>query len=305
MSAGSMAGATGAIGTRIAAVGRMLRSAAATAVFEPALFLRGLGAVLHGRRRYRSRKMLSADWARPPAAVRTRLGAHLLESGERFDRPAWKGRVAEVLVAWNAEEMEHEAATAELRAIASGLDPTEAVPEAFFAMARATSSGGLFAASHEFVELGYRRILLDAAAPGAALRDRLRGVLVDIHRRRIDRALEAWAPLRDAHPAPATTSELHALVDRYLSAIQGVPPRSRRRDPLDAVSPEGEPAGTVIAVQNYGAGDLLEIAPPRGPTFLVPFSDAHVPTVDIAARRVTIVPPVFDTDGRDAGEGDT
>ncbi len=69
---------------------------------------------------------------------------------------------------------------------------------------------------------------------------------------------------------------------------------------LDAVSPEGNPIGTVIAVQNYGAGDLLAIAPPSGPSFLVPFSDAHVPTVDVAGGRVVVIPPVFDTDSGDS-----
>ena len=34
---------------------------------------------------------------------------------------------------------------------------------------------------------------------------------------------------------------------------------------LAAVTPDGAAVGTVIAVQNYGAGDLIEIAPPAGP----------------------------------------
>jgi 16S rRNA processing protein RimM len=60
---------------------------------------------------------------------------------------------------------------------------------------------------------------------------------------------------------------------------------------LEAVTREGSPFGTIIAVQNYGAGDLLEIAPKRGETMLVPFTRAVVPDVDLAAGRVTIVPP--------------
>ena len=47
----------------------------------------------------------------------------------------------------------------------------------------------------------------------------------------------------------------------------------------------------MIAVQNYGAGDLLEIAPTRGETLLVPFTRAVVPEVDLAAGRVIVVPP--------------
>ena len=60
---------------------------------------------------------------------------------------------------------------------------------------------------------------------------------------------------------------------------------------LDAVTTEGEPLGTVIRVQNFGAGDLLEVAPRRGDTLLVPFTKAVVPEVDLAGRRVVVDPP--------------
>ena len=60
---------------------------------------------------------------------------------------------------------------------------------------------------------------------------------------------------------------------------------------LEAVTRDGAPLGTVIAVHNYGAGDLLEIAPRRGETLLVPFTRAVVPEVDLAAGRVFVDPP--------------
>ena len=60
---------------------------------------------------------------------------------------------------------------------------------------------------------------------------------------------------------------------------------------LSAVTPDGAPLGTVIAVQNYGAGDLIEIAPARGNTILVPFTRAAVPAVDLPGRRVVVDPP--------------
>jgi 16S rRNA processing protein RimM len=53
----------------------------------------------------------------------------------------------------------------------------------------------------------------------------------------------------------------------------------------------GETVGTVVAVPNYGGGDLLEIAPKRGPTALLPFTRAFVPAVDIAGRRLVVDPP--------------
>ena len=51
----------------------------------------------------------------------------------------------------------------------------------------------------------------------------------------------------------------------------------------------GDPLGTVTAVQNFGAGDLLEIAPSAGgDTVLVPFTKAFVPTVDLPRRRAVV-----------------
>jgi 16S rRNA processing protein RimM len=46
---------------------------------------------------------------------------------------------------------------------------------------------------------------------------------------------------------------------------------------LTAVNAANEPLGRVIAIHNFGAGDIIEIAPPHGPTMLLPFTDAVVP----------------------------
>ena len=60
---------------------------------------------------------------------------------------------------------------------------------------------------------------------------------------------------------------------------------------LAAVNAADEPLGRVIAIHNFGAGDIIEIAPPKGATMLLPFSNAVVPTVDIAGGRVVIELP--------------
>jgi len=61
---------------------------------------------------------------------------------------------------------------------------------------------------------------------------------------------------------------------------------------LSAVGPDGAAFGHVVAVQNFGAGDLLEIAPAAGgPTVLLPFTDEAVPAVDVANGRVVVNPP--------------
>ena len=60
---------------------------------------------------------------------------------------------------------------------------------------------------------------------------------------------------------------------------------------LTVQDPGGAPLGTVRAVLNHGAGDLLEVARPGGETVLLPFTRAVVPTVDLAAGRIVADPP--------------
>lgn len=61
---------------------------------------------------------------------------------------------------------------------------------------------------------------------------------------------------------------------------------------LDVFDAGGAPLGKVRAVQNFGAGDILEIyAPGRKTTLMLPFTRAAVPTVDLKARRIVADPP--------------
>jgi len=61
---------------------------------------------------------------------------------------------------------------------------------------------------------------------------------------------------------------------------------------LSVETEAGEAIGTVVAVPNYGGGDLLEIAPvAKGPTALLPFTKAFVPVVDLAKKRIVAAPP--------------
>jgi 16S rRNA processing protein RimM len=73
---------------------------------------------------------------------------------------------------------------------------------------------------------------------------------------------------------------------------------------LRADNEAGEQIGQVVAVQNYGAGDLLEVRlEGQRATELIPFTDAFVPVVDVAAGRVVVVVPVYDA-GADAAAED-
>lgn len=72
---------------------------------------------------------------------------------------------------------------------------------------------------------------------------------------------------------------------------------------LAAETTAGEALGKVIAIHNFGAGDIIEIAPPAGSTILLPFSNAVVPTVDLAGGRVLIeLPEEIEGDDPDDGE---
>jgi 16S rRNA processing protein RimM len=62
---------------------------------------------------------------------------------------------------------------------------------------------------------------------------------------------------------------------------------------LRAVAPDGSALGTIVAVDNYGAGDILELRlEGTADTELIPFADAYAPSVDIAAGTITVVLPV-------------
>ncbi len=62
---------------------------------------------------------------------------------------------------------------------------------------------------------------------------------------------------------------------------------------LEVEDTDGQHVGRVKAVQDFGAGAVLEVASPDaskglGKTFMVPFTRADVPEVDIKAGRVVI-----------------
>jgi 16S rRNA processing protein RimM len=61
---------------------------------------------------------------------------------------------------------------------------------------------------------------------------------------------------------------------------------------LSAEDKAGRAIGVVIAVHNFGAGDILEIAPAAGgETAMVPFSTAAVPSVEVAGGRIVLELP--------------
>ncbi|WP_363350647.1 ribosome maturation factor RimM [Methylocystis echinoides] len=81
---------------------------------------------------------------------------------------------------------------------------------------------------------------------------------------------------REKLPAPEDEDEF------YLADLVG----------LRAETRSGEELGVIVAVRNFGAGDILEVAPKAGgETLLFPFTKAIAPIVSVAEGRVIIEPP--------------
>ena len=70
---------------------------------------------------------------------------------------------------------------------------------------------------------------------------------------------------------------------------------------LRVLSPEGAALGAVRDVRNFGAGDLIEVAPGDGsPSWWVPFTKEAVPDVRLSAGEILIVRPAETSDGAEA-----
>lgn len=61
---------------------------------------------------------------------------------------------------------------------------------------------------------------------------------------------------------------------------------------LAVIDRAGATLGTIAAVENFGAGDLIEVVPADGgASYYLPFTKRVVPEIDIASGRVVVDPP--------------
>jgi 16S rRNA processing protein RimM len=64
---------------------------------------------------------------------------------------------------------------------------------------------------------------------------------------------------------------------------------------LAVVDAAGAPLGSVVALHNFGAGDLIEVRRvDGGDTVMLPFTQAAVPLIDIANKRIVVAADAFD-----------
>jgi 16S rRNA processing protein RimM len=136
-------------------------------------------------------------------------------------------------------------------------------------------------------------------------------------------AIGRYGPLETEDGRVVQIKSLRAAKDHFVASLKGVVDRDaaeqltnvklyvlRERLPkpdqpdefyhadligLAVVDRGGEPRGTVVAIHNFGAGDLIEVKPTDGHTTqMLPFDEATVPVVDLAAGRVVVVEPQLD-----------
>ncbi len=128
-------------------------------------------------------------------------------------------------------------------------------------------------------------------------------------------ALTAYGALQDAAGRSFTVKKSRPAKSVYVCALEGVNDRSAAealtntplfvsRDVLPPPEPDefyhidlvgldvrqsdGTLLGTILAIHDFGAGDILEVTQPKEQSLMIPFSLAAVPVVDIAGGFVQL-----------------
>ena len=152
------------------------------------------------------------------------------------------------------------------------------------------------------------------AAHGVSGEVRLRSFTAD------PAAIAGYGPLETEDGRIFRIEALRPVKDHFIAQLSGVRdrdaaralanaklyvPRERLPEPdaadefyyadligLAVLDPAGNALGTVVAIHNFGAGDLIEVRHAAdGTTQMLPFDAATVPVVDIAAGRIVVATP--------------
>jgi len=129
-------------------------------------------------------------------------------------------------------------------------------------------------------------------------------------------AIAGYSPLEDEAGRPIEIESVRVTPKALIARVKGVTTREaaealtgrklylpRARLPareedewyhadligLEALDTEGRPLGAIVAIHNFGAGDLLEMKPVNGgATVLVPFTRDTVPEIDVEGGRLVL-----------------
>ena len=132
-------------------------------------------------------------------------------------------------------------------------------------------------------------------------------------------AITNYGPLETEDCSVLEIKHLRPAKDHFVATIAGIAdrdaaealaniklyvPRERLPEPdaadefyhadligLAAIDAAGRPVGTVVAVHNFGAGDLIEVRLADASTQMLPFDATTVPEIDIAAGRMVVALP--------------
>jgi 16S rRNA processing protein RimM len=132
-------------------------------------------------------------------------------------------------------------------------------------------------------------------------------------------AIANYGPLQTEDGHTVTIESLRPAKDHFVATLSGIHDRNaaeqltnvrlyvpRERLPqlheadefyhadligLAVVDRAGDLIGTVVAIHNFGAGDLVEVRANSGGTEFLPFDETNVPAIEIAAGRIVVDPP--------------
>ena len=102
-------------------------------------------------------------------------------------------------------------------------------------------------------------------------------------------AIARFAEIADREAAEALRGALLTVPRSELPSLEAGEYYHSDLIGLPCESESGEPLGTVVAVENFGAGDLLEIERPDGKRALIPFRDG---IADLRDGRI-VADPAF------------
>jgi 16S rRNA processing protein RimM len=108
---------------------------------------------------------------------------------------------------------------------------------------------------HDVVQVGERRLTLKSVKPGGG------------------GAIARFAEVRDRTAAEALRGQLITVPRSALPPLEEGEYYHADLIGLPCLSATGEALGTVVAVENFGAGDILEIERADGKRSMVPFRD--------------------------------
>ena len=129
------------------------------------------------------------------------------------------------------------------------------------------------------------KMFADSLAPYKAVRVGERDLTLVSAKNGIGR----FAEIADRNAAEALRGQLVTVARDALPALAEGEYYHADLIGLACVGAEGEPLGTVVAVENFGAGDLLEVEKPDGKRAMIPFRDG---IADLKDGRI-VADPVF------------